>query len=64
MLSYSFVPERDRDIYPEVEMSWMECEDLTIDEHVEKFKNFLRALSFSDPLVERIVVAERNESSG
>lgn len=62
MLSYNFLPERDRDQYPEVHMSWEDCEDLDIYEHVKKFKDFLRALTFTEATVDRIVVLDYAEN--
>lgn len=61
MLSYEFTPERGREDCPMVQITWDGGEDFDIYEHVEKFKIFLRAMSFTDSVIDKITVVEDND---
>lgn len=63
MLHFSFIAEDGyRDTHPDVEISWDGCEELTLDEHVEKFRTFLLALTFTEKQVESIQIVDNDRT--
>lgn len=63
MLCFEFTPD-DKSIfrdYADVTMEWSGCEDLDVEEHLDKFKIFLRALGFTEHTVKKLQVIENSQ---
>jgi len=61
MLLYKFIPESDHDIVPEVTLNFKEADDLDIYEHLENFKYFLKALSFTEDTIDKIQIVDNEK---
>lgn len=59
MLRFEFIPDEEyRDTHPDVSICWKGCEEWILDEYVEKFQQFLRAISFTDKQAESVQIVK------
>jgi hypothetical protein len=61
MLEFVSIPKGDRDLVPEVDMSWDVDSDLDIYEFTDRYKQFLKGLTFTDEVIERVQVLTTEE---
>lgn len=61
MLEFTSIPKEDRDLVPDVDMCWDVDSDLDIYEITDRYKQFLKGLTFTDEVIERVQVLTTEE---
>ena len=63
MLRIEFTPDGEyRETHAEVSMLWDGLEEATLEEYVEKFCDFLRAITFTDKQVDQIKIFDSDSN--